>query len=161
MCMLVKDLDGKVAEEDLIVFKILRKSASGELRSHYAHFSWEMNKLYEIPSDRSNKWLDYEYITDSSYRSKGYRYGIAGGVFHTYTTFEDAEDRMERILCMEWFFAGQVPNLNIYKCRIPKGTLIWEGVQSCCPSYPNICAKRLEILEELPVKYDGPRLWDL
>ncbi len=140
MCMVLnkfKDLFLKTAQEDIIVYKILGSTRSGDLQTPYRDHRYSMDTPYETHITRSIKDVGDRYTTMLRIVSeKG---------FHSFSTLSSAKQQIHRIR----YTARNPYRLGIYECVVPKGSKYLTGCWSVHYSdgvrVPNIVSNQLII----------------
>lgn len=138
MYLLVDNTKPQIAQEDIVCYKILRPILNREENKVIGHKTYYEEKqmepghtYYDSVSEEFGDCRDL----DEKYLQKG--------VFHV---FLDENDACE-------FWRGTRYSCAVYKCIIPKGSVIYKGFyhQYCYDGtyhrMPGIGAKRLKIVE--------------
>ena len=123
MCLYTNNKYPHIAEEDIVVYKILDEN----LRSPYQDFQYELNKEY-INEDEKG-------VSDYS------PFAIDSGYFHAFRTRELARDKIRSIYI--WKRVG----LKLFKAVILKGSNYYIDMHN-----EQICGDRIKIIEEIKVK---------
>ena len=129
MCLVTIQLEPKIADKDIICYKMVTKSKiKGVYISEYRRFKYITEKLY------TNN-LDIRFANKSIKRSFYKRfYIIEEGMFHSYVSHLYPE------------ILRPLPNHTLLKCIIPKGTYYFKGFFESFPSY---ASSQIKILEEI------------
>lgn len=116
----------KIADRDIVCYKIVEKRANGIYKSPYVGFEYVIRVTY-----KDSVRCDY---TE--------RYEITKGMFHSFASGRDACR-----LCEEWNGTCDKIKHKVLKCIIPKGSTYIAGFFSrFMPSY---ASKQIKILEEI------------
>lgn len=121
MCLITRQNEPLIAEEDIIVFKNLKNSGNNDYVSPYQGFHFEINKIYT-----DTKESHIQQLTINSDPA----YSITQGWFHSYSTLDGATKN-----CI---FHGDV---ILVKAMIPKGTPYYLGICG------DVCSKRIKLIE--------------
>ncbi len=138
MCLRVKDSTPKIAEKDIVCYKVLARR-DDKLVTPFFKYVMEPNHRYE-----SQEPFEIGWVTKTTLRlllSPRFRNTpvVEGGCFHTFKHRIDAK-WLGRVMT-------KTPNFVILKCIIPKGTEYFEGDSEDMTCY---ASKVLQTLE--PVK---------
>ena len=133
MCLYTKQLEPKIAEEDIEVSKILKKQ-NGRWVTPYRNYPVKFNEVMEAESIYTKEYLlnPYNYKIVYEYRE------ITEGFFHSNNTdevikeFQIAHSREKK----------KCPEVKVFKAIIPKGSEYYVGVRT------DICSTKLIILNE-------------
>lgn len=128
MCLEVKNSTPKIAEQDIVCYKVLQRELNDvtkedgityvteRLITPFFHYPMEPNKLYE---EKDNTEIDFGTKLTFFHKIK-YTTFVEGGTFHTFKNKLDAR-----------FFICDLGRTRhecvIMKCVIPKGTKYFEG----------------------------------
>ena len=123
MCLYTNNKYPHIAEEDIVVYKILDE----DLRSPYQDFQYELNKEY-INEDEKG-------VSDYS------PFAIGSGYFHAFMDEENAKG------CIKSAIIWKKVKLKLFKAIIPKGSQYYISVYK-----EQICGDRIKIIEEIKVK---------
>ena len=128
MCLVIKQLEPKIADKDIICYKLVKRTKiKGIYKSSFQGFEYIIRQLY------TNN-LDIRFANKSIKRYFYTRfYKIEEGMFHSYTS------SMYPIL-------SPSPHYTLLKCIIPKGAYYFEGYFDDSPSY---ASSQIKILEEI------------
>ena len=129
MCLVIKQLEPKIADKDIICYKLVeRTKIKGVYKSHFQGFEYVIRQLY------TNN-LDIRFA-NKSIKRYFYRcfYKIEEGMFHSYTS------NLYPIIL------SPLPNCALLKCIIPKGAYYFEGYSDNSLSY---ASSQIKILEEI------------
>ena len=131
MCLITKQLHPKIADNDIICYKVLLKTKTGERTSyvspiqHWFYFKDEPDPNYVFVPDKSYWLLEKNEDIKPSYVDNlgivnpyPVNYELYSGYFHMYKNKEDAEKFMT---------VYRVLSLSIFECVIPKGSKYYEG----------------------------------
>ena len=144
MCLtLTEKSEIKVAEEDIICYKVVRRLCSGVYRSEYYGY------LYETGILDKSAFGDITITTRpciTTYRSINFNYQDITGYeqvvergFHSFTCKEDAYKYAER-------YRYSAVSYVVVKCIIPKGANYIEGIYG---EYPNYVSNKIICLGEI------------
>ena len=132
MCLITQQNQPKIADNDIICYKVLLKMKTGERTSyvspiqHWFYFKDEPDPNYVFVPDKPY-WLDNgKEDLKVSYVDMTYpvNYELYSGYFHMYKNKEDAE----KFLTMY-----NLPlSLSLFECVIPKGSKYYEGTCKMC-----------------------------
>lgn len=125
MCLTTKQEKPLVAKEDIICYKFLDK----KMKSPFRNFQYQLGKIYTDDVE--------EYITEH----KDWKF-IGAGFFHAYLNKDDVVNYQKEY---------RNTQESIYKCRIPKGTPYYSGIEYLkgTKEITPIAAKSIEILEKI------------
>lgn len=117
MCIFVQDNKLKVAEEDIICYKVLKRKSlydSTPVSPYHNEMEWDFDKVFTAPIP---KWkIEYD-----EYHKGWFSYD---GLFYSYNNYTDAYELMVKL---SW--GGAKFMYMIVKCTIPKGTYYYDGIQ--------------------------------
>ncbi len=133
MCLVINHRNLKTAAKDIVVYKMLLKTKSGELFAPFrVNFKYEQNKLIFDLQEADIKKDD-----------KGNRI-VGKGFIHAFRTIAKAKEGVEDYLS-RYKKRTEINGLTlcVYRAVIPKGTKFYEGKEW------NICSKSIMILEEI------------
>lgn len=120
--------DFKVADKDIVCYKVVEKRANGIYRSPYMRFEYVIRVSYK----------------DSTKFDFKQRHRITEGMFHSYASWIDARKQ-----CKEWnrIYEPEI-SCRVLKCIIPKGSVYIIGFfgSRFISSY---ASREIKILEEL------------
>ena len=118
MCIFVQDKKLKIAEKDIICYKVLKRKSlydSTPVSPYHYEMEWDFDKVFTAPEP---KWpLDYSKYHRGWFTNDGY--------FYSYQDYSDAYELLKK---MSW--DGSAMMYMIVKCTIPKGTQYYEGFQA-------------------------------
>ena len=130
MCLIIDQLEPKVADKDIVCYKMVTKSRiKGVYISEYRRFKYITEKLYtnNIDIKNSEALLHTIYRKDTSLTGI---YSISGFMFHSYQSPYKYSLRADTIV----------------KCVIPKGAYYFEGGHNGRWGY---ASSQIKILEEI------------
>lgn len=136
MCLVLTQLKPKIADKDIICYKLVVKKANGIYNSLYRKFEYTIRRNYKIPE--TEKCI-----------LKENRFGVKileEGVFHSFAREVDAfidYQEQANILISHYHFPMI---LSIIKCVIPKGAIYYIGSTNNMLSY---ASSQIKILEEI------------
>lgn len=136
MCLVLTQLKPKIADKDIICYKLVVKKANGIYNSLYRKFEYIIRGNYKIPE--TEKCI-----------LKENRFGVKileEGVFHSFAREVDAfidYQEQANILISHYHFPMI---LSIIKCAIPKGAIYYIGSTNSMLSY---ASSQIKILEEI------------
>ena len=132
MCLLLEHLEPKIADKDIICYKIVEKTKiKGIYTSYFQEFEYIIRQLY------TNN-LDIKFVDRiikklcPSYPYYGV-YAIEEGMFHSYVSSLHAK-------------INRGPSEFIVKCIIPKGAYYYTGYYNL---FINYASSQIKILEEI------------
>lgn len=130
MCLLIYSAtkpQPKIAEQDIVVYKLLRILENGKLVTPFRHCEVTLGKTYE-------EFVEPPYkIKSSDTTNDGFNvYRIDIG-FHSFANKEDA--KFFRLTSLGVRIIRITDFLQIVKCIIPKGAMYYEGTFGFCRSY--------------------------
>lgn len=120
MCQLTYHLSQKIAESDIICYKLLREICDNHFVTYYQDYPVALGKLYE------EDLFKFDHITIPCSYSSEYPYIIEGGGFHLFTDDSELLDKL-------WYF--QSTNLVIAECTVPAGTPYYKGIFKILAGY--------------------------
>ena len=129
MCLVITQLEPKIADKDIICYKLVeRTKIKGVYKSKFQGFEYVIRQLY------TNN-LDIRFANKSMkrYFYMGF-YKIEEGMFHSYINYLYSM-RLKSSL-----------NYTLLKCIIPKGAYYFKGFSDYFPSY---ASSQIKILEEI------------
>ena len=132
MCLITAQLEPKVADKDIICYKMVTKyRIKGVYLSEYQSFEYIIGRLYtnNIDVKHSEALLQTIYRKDTSLTGI---YSISDFMFHSYQSPYKYSIRADTIV----------------KCVIPKGAYYFKGYFDDCPSY---ASSQIKILEEIKI----------
>lgn len=114
MCIFINNVKFKIADQDIVCYKVLLKSKvdEGVFLSPYLRFYCTLNKQYDDNNKLDIRKLNTDFI-------------INGGVFHMFANYEDAMDELNWLTFPENM--DVLCSCAIVKCIIPKGSEYIEG----------------------------------
>ena len=122
MCLYKRTKTRKKAAKDIVVYKFLEPTDTGQWKSPYMRdFLWEVGKEYMASRARYNHPVTI----------------VMDGYFHTYSSMMDA-------------FGGARSyglSARVFKCIIPKGSYYLEGFDSI--GAKGFASKKLRIVEQV------------
>lgn len=150
MCLtLTEKSEIKVAEEDIVCYKVVRRLCSGVYRSEYYGYLYETGILDKsafgdtitiTTRPRITTYQSINYL-DIGVEISGHERVVERG-FHSFTCKEDAYKYVKiaasRVL-------GEI-TMVVVKCIIPKGANYIEGTYE---EYPNYVSNKIICLEEI------------
>ena len=117
MCIFVSDNHYKIAKEDIVCYKVLRKKNiydSTPVSPYHQEMEWRFDEVFKAPKP---KWkLEYDKYHDGWFTNDGY--------FYTFREYYDAWR-----CCEKFSWSGARCLYMIVKCTIPKGTHYYIGIQ--------------------------------
>lgn len=128
MCLISKTNIPKIAEEDIICYKILE----------YTQLEYTTPFMYLPIRDSIVEAIGDEDIYKKSAWFRPSKYSIGRGFIHAYTTYETAMKIIPEIEC-QFFTECQ---LEVFKAVIPKGTKYFVSING-----KEICAKKMVLPE--------------
>ena len=132
MCLVLSHLKPKIADKDIVCYKIVDKTKiKGIYKSSFQEFEYIIRQLYTNNLDI--KFVD-RIIKNlcPPYPQYG-TYVIEEGMFHSYTNYMP-------------FMVANFTDESILKCIIPKGAYYYEGHFHHFTSY---ASSQIKILEEI------------
>lgn len=110
MCLITKTIEFKIAEEDIICYKIV-KITDWELGYCVTpYIGFQLQFMHKYDDSEPLEFVDRAGIADD--------YAVRRGVFHTFKNYDDALYELEHT----W-----TENYKVVNCIIPKGTEYLEG----------------------------------
>ena len=131
MCLHLNHLEPKIADKDIVCYKLVDKTKiKGVYKSYFQEFEYVIRQSYTNNLDI--KFVD-RIIKNlcPSYPHYGI-YAIEEGMFHSYANYLSA--------------ITILPNCVTLKCIIPKGAYYFEGYFG---NYPSYASSQIKILEEI------------
>ena len=127
MCLVIKQLEPKIADKDIICYKFVKRTKiKGIYKSSFQGFEYIIRQLYT-----NNIKIEFSYKLIKSEPIFGWF--IEEGMFHSYAS------NLYPIL-------SPLPWCALLKCIIPKGAYYFEGYFDDSPSY---ASSQIKILEEI------------
>ena len=129
MCLVIKQLEPKIADKDIIWYKLVeRTKIKGIYKSNYQGFEYIIRQLYTNNLDIrfANKSIKHYFYTDF--------YKIEEGMFHSYVNH------------LYPAILRSLPNHTLLKCIIPKGAYYFKGYYG---NYSSYASSQIKILEEI------------
>ena len=131
MCLVIKQLEPKIADKDIICYKLVKRTKiKGIYKSSFKEFEYVIRQLYINNFDIKFSHFLIKHIPILG----SFIAYIEGGMFHSY-----ASNLYPVIL-------SPLPNCALLKCIIPKGAYYYEGYFDESPSY---ASSQIKILEEI------------
>lgn len=150
MCIVVRDIEPKIAKEDLVVIKCLHKTPNGKFETPYRNMVVQFNKVLR-PFQREPEIYSIHWTDELK--------EIHGGVFHALLTYDTSYLHSR--------------NDVFFEAIIPKGTEYWLDTlcHEICATQMIITDKKATkksikinflktILQDAPVTYGGLRVGD-
>lgn len=137
MCLILSyNPEARVANTDIICYKLVVKKANGIYNSLYRRFEYIIRRNYKIP--------EIEKCT-----LKENRFGVKileEGVFHSFAREMDAfiDYREQANILISSYHFPMI--LSVVKCAIPKGAIYYMGSTNSMLSY---ASSQIKILEEI------------
>ena len=133
MCLLINQLEPKIADKDIVCYKIVEKTKiKGIYTSYFQEFEYIIRQLYTNNLDI--RFVDKIIKNLDTTRSGLCLYIIEEGMFHSYASY------------LYPVILSPLPNGALLKCIIPKGAYYYEGYFDDSPSY---ASSQIKILEEV------------
>ena len=136
MCLVLTQLEPKIADKDIICYKLVVKKANGIYNSLYRKFEYIIRRNYKIPE--TEKCI----LKENRFGVKILEEGVFHSFIHEVDAFIDYQEQAN-ILISHYHFPMI---LSIIKCAIPKGTIYYMGSTNSMPSY---ASSQIKILEEI------------
>ena len=126
MCLILTQLKPKIADKDIICYKIVKKSkVKGVYKSRMQRFEYIIRQLY-------TNHINIKYI--NIYIKKYYNiFTIGAGMFHSYANYLPTKLALSS-------------DYITLKCIIPKGSYYFEGYLNSILCY---ASSQIKILEEI------------
>ena len=136
MCLILTQLEPKIADKDIICYKLVVKKANGIYNSLYRKFEYIIRRNYKI--SETEKCI-----------LKENRFGVKileEGVFHSFVREVDAfiDYREQANILISHYHFPMI--LSIIKCAIPKGAIYYMGSTNSMLSY---ASSQIKVLEEI------------
>ena len=128
MCLLINQLEPKIADKDIVCYKLVKRTKiKGIYKSSFQGFEYVIRQLYtnNIKIEFSHKLIQHWPISNKSV--------IEVGMFHSYV--HPIPIKLE-------------PHMVQLKCIIPKGAYYFEGHSDLIPCYTS---SQIKILEEIKI----------
>ena len=133
MCLVIKQLEPKIADKDIICYKLVeRTKIKGVYKSSFQGFEYIIRQLYTNNLDI--RFVDKIIKNLDTTRSGLCLYIIEEGMFHSYVSY------------LYPVILSPLPHGALLKCIIPKGAYYYEGYFDDSPSY---ASSQIKILEEI------------
>ena len=126
MCLWVKNTTPKVANKDIICYKICHKNSKGDIISVINEFKYDILREYNNNILLNNNKYFYMFFIDSITTNSNNEIALGPNLFHSYK--------------IEHYPGFNSPKVCL-KCIIPKGAYYWED-KDCYAS------SQIKILEE-------------
>lgn len=130
MCLVINHLEPKIADKDIICYKLVeRTKIKGVYKSEFRGFEYIIGQLYTNHFDIKFSYFFIKHTSRVHQRINS----IEEGMFHSYES-------------------NSYPTLNtssyyvLLKCIIPKGAYYFEGYFG---NYPSYASSQIKILEEI------------
>ena len=131
MCLVIKQLEPKIADKDIICYKLVKRTKiKGIYKSSFQEFEYVIRQLYINNFDIKFSHFLIKHIPILG----SFIAYIEGGMFHSY------ENHLYPVIL------SPLPNCALLKCIIPKGAYYFEGYFDDSPSY---ASSQIKILEEI------------
>ena len=131
MCLVIKQLEPKIADKDIICYKLVKRTKiKGVYKSSFQEFEYVIRQLYINNFDIK---FSYFLIKHTSIIDSPITY-TEEGMFHSYAS------------CLYPVTLSPLPWCALLKCIIPKGAYHFEGYFDDSPSY---ASSQIKILEEI------------
>ena len=128
MCLLINQLEPKIADKDIVCYKLVKRTKiKGVYKSSFQEFEYVIRQLYT-----NNIKIEFSYKLIKPETIFGYFF-IEEGMFHSYAS------NFYPIL-------SPLPWCALLKCIIPKGAYYFEGIFDFSPNY---ASSQIKILEEI------------
>ena len=127
MCLVINQLEPKIADKDIVCYKLVeRTNIKGIYKSSFQGFEYVIRQLYtnNIKIEFSHKLIKDKVL---------FGYSIEAGMFHSYAS-------------NSYPILSPLPHCALLKCIIPKGAYYFEGYFDDSPSY---ASSQIKILEEI------------
>ena len=132
MCLALRDLEPKIADKDIICYKIVKRTKTkGVYKLSFKKFEYVIRQLYT--NNLNIRFVDKIIKNLSPAYTSLCMYIIEEGMFHSYAS------KSSPIL-------SPLPYCALLKCIIPKGAYYFEGYFDESPSY---ASSQIKILEEI------------
>ena len=142
MCLITKQKEAFIAEEDIIVYKVLSDGAC----SIFERFEYELGEIYTEQIKESSRW-DCLGILDSVWLNKEYPHHTwqghrdlicLGKGFHSIDKLKSAKEVLK----------GSRDDSKIFKCTIPKGSKYFKNQVGFMVSSSIIINKKMSYTRE-------------
>ena len=128
MCLHLNHLEPKIADKDIVCYKIVEKTKiKGVYKSCFQEFEYVIRQLY------TNN-IDISFVNKIKKHFYKCFYIIEEGMFHSYASY------------LYPVILSPLPWCALLKCIIPKGAYYYEGYFDNAPSY---ASSQIKILEEI------------
>ena len=125
MCLFTYHLKPKIADNDIICYKIVEKTKiKGVYKSKFQRFEYIIRQLY---TNNINVKFVYK-LTYSTFSG----YAIGEGMFHSYAGYP--------------IILSPLLNCALLKCIIPKGAYYFKGYSG---NYSSYASSQIKIVEEI------------
>ena len=133
MCLVTAQLKPKIADEDIVCYKLVKRTKiKGIYKSSFQGFEYIIRQLYTNNLDI--RFVDKIIKNLDTTRSGLCLYIIEEGMFHSYASY------------LYPVILSPLPHGALLKCIIPKGAYYFEGYFDDSPSY---ASSQIKILEEI------------
>lgn len=146
MCLIVQSREPKIAEEDIICYKLVKYWEDADVY---------VSPLQHFPIASSRKIIGFIQKDDSDYSRvypgiitrKTLDYNVGGGFLHTFMYLKSAKYIISKV--------SNKSEYRIFKCIVPKGVKYYEGYSksTLCGNIINVeglASKELIYKEEIP-----------
>lgn len=137
-----RDKEMRVADEDITVFKVMRKIQNGVYSSYYMEYPYTLGKTYEMNGLKSHKWKDGYVTIEKGFHS----YSME---CHICAIYNDSEQNHKQIYITQRDTMGMIGvyqytyDICIVECKIPKGSIYYRN------SYDEIVSEKIIINKEI------------
>ena len=126
MCLFINHLEPKIADKDIICYKLVKRTEiKGVYKSNIQRFEYIIRQLY-------TNYFDIKYV-DMLIKRRYNLFAIENGMFHSYAS-------------NVYFILKPLQYCTLLKCIIPKGAYYFKGYYG---NYPSYASSQIKILEEI------------
>ena len=143
MCLITEQKKPKIAENDMIVYKVLKAS----LYTPYQSFRYELGELYETTIKNSTEWTAFD-LKDAEWLNDHYP-KWKDGDFCAITELKCIGQGFHSTLEPERLFNVAHYEGEIYECTIPKGSEYYVNATGMCVSNQIIVNRQMDFRDAI------------
>ena len=136
MCLVLTQLEPKIADKDIVCYKLVKRTKiKGVYKSSFQGFEYVIRQLYTNNLDI--RFVDKIIKNLDTTRSGLCLYIIEEGMFHSYASY------------LYPVILSPLPYCDLLKCIIPKGAYYFEGLHN--NFLEGYASSQIKILEEVKI----------